>query len=48
MSTKNWLQMYIFIDQHEIFFSLFANEVNEWLSIQAENKTCFKNDKPIV
>ena len=45
MSTKKWLQKYIFIDQHEIFFSAFANKSHEWLSRLAENQTDFKHEE---
>lgn len=48
LSTKKWLQMYIFTNQHEIFFSLFSNNFYKWLSILAENNTCFRNHNPTM
>lgn len=43
---ERWLQKYIFTDQHEIFFTSFANELHEWFSKLAESKTYWKHDKP--
>ena len=44
--VEDWLQMYIFIDLHEIFFATFPSELHAWLSRLAENKTSTHSDRP--
>ena len=46
MSSKNWLQKYIFKDQYENFLSSFYVELYEWISMLTERNDCFKGDEP--
>ena len=36
LSIEAWLDKYIFIDEHEIFFASLPSELHEWLSKLAE------------
>ena len=47
LSTKDWLQRYIFSDLHEVFFATFLVELHVWLSRLMENKTSSHSDKPM-
>lgn len=46
LSTKSWLQIYIFEDQYDIFFGSFHIELFEWISKLDEHKNYFKGDEP--
>ena len=46
ISTKEWLQRYLFIDLHEILFSEFPIIFYEWIARIAKRKNCFKGDQP--
>ena len=47
LSVEDWLQRYIFIDLHEIFFSTFPSKLHAWLSRLAKNKTSTRSDKTV-
>ena len=42
MSTKNWLDRYLYIDIHEIFFAEFPIVLHEWLSRLVTRRTNFQ------
>jgi hypothetical protein len=42
MSEKKWLQRYVYIDLHEIFFGEFLNILTEWLERLVEKTRRFK------
>ena len=42
ISTKEWLQRYLFTDLHEFFFTKFPIIFYEWIAIIAKKKNCFK------
>ena len=44
LSAKYWAQKYIYTKIHEIFFSSFTTEPQEWLSRLTEFHTCAKDD----
>ena len=46
LSIEDWLQRYIFIDLHDIFFATFPSELHAWLSRLVECKTSTRSDKP--
>ena len=41
LSTKNWLDRYIYSDIHEILFAKFPIVLHEWLSRLANRETNF-------
>ena len=45
-NTKAWLQKYIYIDIHEVFFTTFPSELHSWLSRLATCNAHIKSDKP--
>ena len=46
LSVEDWLQRYIFIDLHEIFFATFPIELHAWLSRLAKNETFSRSVRP--
>ena len=42
MSAKNWVEVYIYSDIHEIFFAEFPVIVHEWLSRLVRRQTNFQ------
>ena len=42
MSPENWLQWYLYLDIHEIFFEEFLVILQEWLSELAVRQTKFQ------
>ena len=42
LSTKNWVDEYIYSGIHEIFFADFLVILHEWLSILARRQTNFQ------
>ena len=46
-SVEDWLQRYIFIDLHEIFFANFPSELHAWLSRLVESETSTHSDRPM-
>lgn len=47
LSAEDWLQRYVFIDLHEVFFASFPTELHAWSSRLAKNKTSTHSDKPV-
>ena len=47
LSTEDWLQRYLFIDLHGIFFTTFPSELHAWLSRLAEGETSTHSDRPM-
>jgi hypothetical protein len=48
LSTKYWLQRYIFTDIHEIFFGGIHQELFEWLARLAHTQFEIKSRPPVV
>lgn len=48
LTSKAWLQKYIFTNQHEIFFASFPIEMYEWISRLTKRNTYFKGGEPSV
>lgn len=46
LSTKRWLEKYIFEDQYKIFFGSFHVKLYEWVSRLKKRNDCFKGDEP--
>lgn len=46
LSIEDWLQRYVFIDLHEIFFTTFPSKLHAWLLRLAERKTSTHSDRP--
>ena len=46
LAIEDWLQRYIFIDLHEIFFATFPSELHAWLSRLAKSNTSTRSDRP--
>ena len=47
LSTKNWLERYIYSDIHGIFFAEFPIVLHEWLSILATRQTNFQRREAV-
>ena len=48
MSKEEWLNGYLFTDEHKIFFCSFLCELHEWLSKLADSQGTWRLDSPIV
>ena len=48
LSTKDWLERYIFTDIHEIFFRGIHQELYEWLARLADTQFEIRSRRPIV
>lgn len=48
LTSKSWLQMYIFTYQYDIFFASFPIELYDWILRLTERKSCFKGEEPMV
>jgi hypothetical protein len=48
LSTKDWLQRYIFIDIHEIFFGGIHQELHEWLARLVDTQSEIRSIPPVV
>ena len=48
LSKEKWLQKYLYIEVHEVFFSTFPCELHEWLSKLLDSEPTWKHDDPIV
>ena len=46
-NTEVWLQKYIYIDVHEVFFATFPSELHSWLSRLARCSAHVQSDKPM-
>jgi len=47
-SKEEWLNRYLYTDEHEIFFCSVSCKLHEWLSILVENQGMWNLDNPIV
>ena len=47
LSIEDWLQRYLFIDLHKIFFTTFPSELHAWLLRLAERETSTHSDRPM-
>ena len=43
--VEQWKNKYIFTEVYEIFFVIFAHELQEWLARLVEFQTCWKDDQ---
>jgi len=48
LSKEKWLQRYLYIEVHKVFFSTFPCELHEWLTKLANSEPTWKDDDPIV
>jgi hypothetical protein len=48
LSTEDWLERYIFIDIHEIFFGGIHQELYEWLSRLEDTQFEIRSRPPVV
>lgn len=48
MSKEEWLNRYLFTDEHDIFFCSFPCELHEWLSKLADSEDKWNLNSPIV
>ena len=48
VSEKKWLERYVYMEIHKIFFASFPSELYEWIAKLADNQGRCKLDKPIV
>ena len=48
LSKEEWLDCYLYMEIHEIFFTSFPTELYEWIAKLADNQGRCKLNKPIV
>ena len=48
ISSEQWLQRYVFTNEHEIFFAKFHIILVDWLLKLAELNQCIKEDEPKI
>ena len=48
LSKEEWLDCYLYMEIHEIFFSSFPIELYEWIAKLADSQGRCKLEKPIV
>ena len=48
VSKEQWLECYLYMKIHEIFFASFPSELYEWITKLADNQGRCRLDKPIV
>lgn len=44
--SEEWLQKYIYIDIHEVFFATFPSELHSWLARLVDCSEHVQSDKP--
>ena len=45
-SSEAWLHKYIYIDVHEVFFSMFPSELHSWVERLGDSSGYVRSDKP--
>ena len=48
VSKEKWLECYVYIEVHKIFFASFPSELYEWITKLANSQGRWKLDNPIV
>jgi len=48
ISKKWWLDRFVYMEIHEIFFVTFPSKLYDWIARQADSEGRCKLDKPIV
>ena len=48
MLKEEWLNIYLYTEEHEIFFYYFSCKLYEWLAKLADGQGTWKLDNPIV
>ena len=44
--SEAWLQKYIYIDVHEVFFTTFPSELHSWVERLADSTRYVRSDRP--